>query len=43
VVLENEVLFSKQKEGRFPLPGEVEEALEQRMGAEAKQGPFTVS
>ncbi len=41
VVLENEVLFSKQREGRFPQPGEVEEAIELRLGAEAKQGPFT--
>jgi len=42
-VLDNEVLFSKKQEGRFPLPGEVEEAIELRLGAEARQGPFTVS
>lgn len=36
------MIFSKKKEGRFPQPGEVEEALEVRMGAEARQGPFTV-
>lgn len=42
MVLENEVLFSKKKEGRFPQPGEVEEAIALRQGAEAPQGPFTV-
>jgi hypothetical protein len=28
---ENQVLFSKRKEGRFPRPGEVEDALKQRL------------
>jgi hypothetical protein len=35
------VIFSKKKEGRFPLPGEVEEKLEERVGAPT-EGPFTV-
>ncbi len=30
VTIDNELIFSKKKTGRFPLPGEVETALEQR-------------
>ena len=32
VALDGEVLFSKKAEGRFPEPGEVEEALAGRLG-----------
>jgi predicted Rdx family selenoprotein len=42
VTLENEVIFAKKREGRFPLPGEVEERIEERVSAGAKEGPFTV-
>lgn len=31
VVVGNDLVFSKKKEKRFPLPGEVEEALEARL------------
>ncbi len=43
VTYENEVVFSKKKQGRFPQPGEVERELELRLGAEVKEGPFTVA
>ena len=33
VTIDNELLFSKKKTGRFPLPGEVEAALEQKVPA----------
>lgn len=33
VTIDNELLFSKKQTGRFPLPGEVEAALEQRAAA----------
>ena len=43
VTYENQVIFSKKKAGRFPQAGEVEGELELRLGAEVKEGPFTVS
>jgi hypothetical protein len=33
VRLDGELLFSKKQLGRFPAPGEVEEALAPRLGA----------
>jgi hypothetical protein len=33
VVVGNDLVFSKKKERRFPHPGEVEEALAERMPA----------
>lgn len=33
VTVDNEVLFSKKKSGRFPVPGEVEEKLSSRAEA----------
>jgi selT/selW/selH-like putative selenoprotein len=32
VTLDNQVIFSKKATGRFPLPGEVVAALEQKVG-----------
>jgi len=32
VTLDGETLFSKKQAGRFPLPGEVEESLGERLG-----------
>ena len=31
VIMGNEVLYSKKKTGRFPLPGEVEQILSERI------------
>lgn len=33
VVVGNELVYSKKKEKRFPQPGEVEEALAERLSA----------
>jgi predicted Rdx family selenoprotein len=33
VTIGNELIFSKKQTGRFPMPGEVETALEQRDAA----------
>jgi hypothetical protein len=29
----NDLVFSKQKQGRFPMPGEIETELEKRLSA----------
>lgn len=33
VTLDNEIIYSKKQTGRFPMPGEVEEAVSERVGA----------
>ena len=33
VTVDNEVIYSKKQTGRFPMPGEVEERLSERVSA----------
>lgn len=33
VTLDNEIIYSKKQTGRFPMPGEVEERLSERVSA----------
>lgn len=33
VTMDNEIIYSKKQSGRFPMPGEVEEKVSERVGA----------
>jgi hypothetical protein len=35
VTVDNELIFSKKETHRFPMPGEVEETLSRKVGAQA--------